>query len=118
MLPSSFWSHTSGQLERTFVIEQGAVIVVAGPFTNFMLLEQKYPGILKQADLFLMGGHVFDIPSGYPQWGNEMDYNIQVDMHSAQPSSCRASPPQYGTHDIYTSGDLSLYLLQNQTTGV
>jgi len=27
---------------------------------------------------------VFDIPAEYPQWGNEMDYNIQVDIHSAQ----------------------------------
>ncbi len=64
-------------------IEQGAVLVVTGPFTNLMLLEKTYPGILKQTDLFLMGGHVFDIPSGYPQWSNEEDYNIQVDIHSA-----------------------------------
>jgi purine nucleosidase len=68
-------------LERS--IEQGAVIVAIGPYTNLMLLEKKYPGILKQTDLFLMGGHVFDIPTGYPQWSNEMDYNIQVDIHSA-----------------------------------
>jgi inosine-uridine nucleoside N-ribohydrolase len=65
-------------------IEQGAVIVATGPFTNLMLLEKKYPGILKQADLFLMGGYVFDIPAGYPQWGYGMDYNIQVDIHSAR----------------------------------
>ena len=49
-----------------------------------MLLQKKYPGILKQADVFLMGGYVFDIPAGYPQWGNGMDYNIQVDIHSAR----------------------------------
>src|SRR5438874_4047658 len=64
-------------------IEQGAVIVAIGPYTNLMLLEKTYPGILKQTDLFLMGGYVFDIPAGYPQWSNEMDYNIQVDIHSA-----------------------------------
>jgi len=64
-------------------IEQGAVIVGIGPYTNLMLLEQHYPGILKQSDLFLMGGYVFDIPAGYPQWSKEEDYNIQVDMHSA-----------------------------------
>ena len=58
-------------------VEQGAVIVAAGPYTNLMLLEKAYPGILKQANLFLMGGHVFDVPAGYPQWGNDMDYNIQ-----------------------------------------
>jgi purine nucleosidase len=65
-------------------IEQGAVIVAAGPYTNLMLLEKTSPGILSQANLFLMGGHVFDIPAGYPQWGNNTDYNIQVDIHSAR----------------------------------
>ena len=63
--------------------EQGATIVGIGPYTNLMLLEKAYPGILKQANLFLMGGHVFDIPTGYPQWSKEEDYNIQVDIHSA-----------------------------------
>jgi purine nucleosidase len=55
-------------------IEQGAVIVAAGPYTNFMLLEKKYPGILKQTNLFLTGSHVFDIPAGYPQWDKEMGF--------------------------------------------
>ncbi len=64
-------------------IEQGAVVVAIGPYTNLMLLEKTYPGLLKQTDLFLMGGHVFDMPAGSPQWGKEMDYNIQVDIHSA-----------------------------------
>ena len=73
-------------------IEQGAVIVGIGPFTNLMLLEKTYPGTLKQANLFLMGGHVFDIPPGYPQWGKEMDYNIQVDKHSAHYVLERANP--------------------------
>lgn len=65
-------------------IEQGAIIVGIGPYTNLLLLEKAYSGILKQANLFLMGGYVFDIPSGYPQWGRNMDYNIQVDVHSAR----------------------------------
>ena len=64
-------------------VEQGATLVGIGPCTNLMLLEKAHPGILKQADLFLMGGHVFDIPAGYPQWSKEEDYNIQVDIHSA-----------------------------------
>src|SRR5256714_10888386 len=42
-------------------IELGAVLVATGPYTNLMLLEKTYPGILKQTDLFLMGGYVFDI---------------------------------------------------------
>ena len=65
-------------------IEQGAVIVATGPLTNLILLETQSPGILKQADLFLMGGYVFASPHGYPQWSKEEDYNIQVDMHSAR----------------------------------
>ena len=64
-------------------IDQGAIIVATGPFTNLMLLEKQHPGLLKQAKLFLMGGHVFDCPPAYPQWDNQMDYNIQVDHHSA-----------------------------------
>jgi purine nucleosidase len=65
-------------------IEQGAVIVATGPLTNLMLLENQSPGILSHTNLFLMGGYVFDIPVGYPQWSREMDYNIQVDMSSAR----------------------------------
>ena len=64
-------------------IEQGAVIVATGPLTNLRLLENQSPGILSRTTLFLMGGYVFDIPVGYPQWYREDDYNIQVDMHSA-----------------------------------
>lgn len=64
-------------------IEQDAIIVGIGPYTNFRLLDERYPGILKQAKLFLMGGYVYPIPAGFPQWGNDMDYNIQVDAHSA-----------------------------------
>jgi inosine-uridine nucleoside N-ribohydrolase len=65
-------------------IEQGAVICAIGPYTNLMLLDQKYPGILKGAELVLMGGYVYDIPAGYPQWKHEDDWNIQVDIHAAR----------------------------------
>jgi purine nucleosidase len=65
-------------------IEHGAVLVGTGPFTNFRLLDETYPGLLKQANLFLMGGYIYEIPTGYPQWGNEMDWNIQLDTRSAQ----------------------------------
>lgn len=65
-------------------IEQGAIIVAIGPLTNLMLLEKQSPGILSHANLFLMGGYVFDIPAEFPQWDREMDYNMQVDIHSAR----------------------------------
>ena len=65
-------------------IEQDAIIIGIGAFTNFFLLDQKYPGILKKARLFLMGGYVYPVREGYPQWGNDMDWNIQVDVNSAK----------------------------------
>ena len=65
-------------------IEGGATIIAIGPFTNLYLLDLQYPGILSNANLFLMGGYVYPIRSGFPQWGNEMDWNIQVDVKSAK----------------------------------
>ena len=64
-------------------IEQGAVIVGIGPYTNLYLLEQQFPGILRDAKLFLMGGYIFPTRAGFPAWGNDMDFNIQVDVRSA-----------------------------------
>lgn len=64
-------------------IEQEAVIIGIGPYTNLSLLEQQFPGILREAKLFLMGGYVFPTRAGFPAWGNDMDFNIQVDARSA-----------------------------------
>jgi purine nucleosidase len=65
-------------------IEQGTTIIAIGPFTNLYLLDLQYPGILMEANLFLMGGYVYPIRSGFPPWSNEMDWNIQVDVKSAK----------------------------------
>lgn len=65
-------------------IEQGATIIAIGPFTNLYLLDLQYRGILMDANLFLMGGYVYPIRPGFPDWGNEMDWNIQVDVRSAR----------------------------------
>ena len=65
-------------------IEQKASIVAIGPFTNLYLLDQKYPGLLAQADLFLMGGYLFPVRDGLPAWRNEMDWNVQVDVGAAR----------------------------------
>lgn len=65
-------------------IEQNATIIAIGPFTNLDLLDLQYPGILMRANLFLMGGYIYPVRSGFPQWGNEMDWNIQVDVKSAK----------------------------------
>ena len=65
-------------------IEQGATIVGIGPFTNLYLLDLQYPGILKQANLFLMGGYIYPLRAGFPHWDNKMDWNTQVDVRSAR----------------------------------
>lgn len=73
-------------------IEQGAIVMAIGPFTNLYLLDLKYPGILRDARLFLMGGYVFPIRLGFPEWGNEADWNLQVDVKSAKYVLEHASP--------------------------
>jgi purine nucleosidase len=65
-------------------VEQGATIIAIGPFTNLFLLNLQYPGILMGANLFLMGGYIYPVRPGFPNWGNEMDWNIQVDVKSAR----------------------------------
>ncbi len=65
-------------------VEQGAVLVGIGTFTNFMLLDQKYPGILRDANLYLMGGYVYDIPQGFPQFSRQDDWNMQLDVKATQ----------------------------------
>jgi inosine-uridine nucleoside N-ribohydrolase len=64
-------------------IEQEALIVAIGAFTNLALLEKRSPGILRHAKLTLMGGYVFPPREGFPTWGNDMDWNIQEDVQSA-----------------------------------
>jgi purine nucleosidase len=73
-------------------IEQDAIIVAIGPFTNLALLEQRSPGILRQARLYLMGGYVFPPREGFPVWDHQMDYNVQVDVESAQYVLERSNP--------------------------
>lgn len=65
-------------------IEQGAIIAAIGAFTNLALLEERYPGLLRNAKLFLMGGYVFPPRAGFPPWGHNMDWNVQVDIQSAR----------------------------------
>ncbi len=64
-------------------VEQDATIIGIGPLSNLYLLEIKYPGILSDARLFLMGGYVYSPREGYPQWRDEDDFNLQVDARSA-----------------------------------
>jgi purine nucleosidase len=66
-------------------IEEGAVVAAIGSYTNLALLEKRSPGILRNAHLYLMmGGYVFPPRQGFPAWDNTRDYNVQVDVQSAQ----------------------------------
>ena len=65
-------------------IQQGAIIAAIGPYTNLALLEERSPGILHRANLYLMGGYVLSPRDGFPPWGSDMDYNVQTDVQSAQ----------------------------------
>lgn len=63
-------------------IEQDATIIGIGPMSNLYLLERKYPGILRDARLFLMGGYAYPPREGYPQWRDQDDFNLQIDARS------------------------------------
>jgi purine nucleosidase len=73
-------------------IEDGATIVGIGPLTNLSLVERQHPGILQRARLFLMGGFVYPPRAGYPDWKNEFDFNVQVDVKSAQHVLSNSNP--------------------------
>ena len=77
-------------LERS--IRQGAIIVAIGAYTNLALLEKRAPGILRRATLYLMGGYVFPPRAGFPPWGKNMDWNVQVDVESAHYVLQHSSP--------------------------
>ncbi len=65
-------------------VEADALIIGIGPCTNLALLDQSYPGLLRHAQLFLMGGYVAPAPPEFPQLGTELDYNLQMDVPSAR----------------------------------
>ncbi len=65
-------------------IAQGAHVIGIGPLTNLALLEIARPGTLRQVLLTIMGGWVFPPGAGLPDWGPEMDFNVQWDVHAAR----------------------------------
>jgi purine nucleosidase len=65
-------------------IEQGATIVGIGPWTNLALLEVARPGSLGRVPVVAMGGWTGSPAAGLPQWGPEMDFNVQWDTRAAE----------------------------------
>jgi inosine-uridine nucleoside N-ribohydrolase len=65
-------------------IEAGATVIGIGPSTNLALLDRTFPGILRQTDLYLVGGYIFPPRPTRSLWGNDIDYNIQMDIDAAQ----------------------------------
>jgi inosine-uridine nucleoside N-ribohydrolase len=57
--------------------------VAIGAFTNLARLEQERPGSLRAARIIAMAGWLDAPPADLPQWGPEMDFNVQCDSRAA-----------------------------------
>jgi inosine-uridine nucleoside N-ribohydrolase len=65
-------------------IDQGAVIIGIGAYTNLALLEIARPGSLGRVPVVVMGGWIEPPADDLPVWGPEMDWNVQFDTHAAE----------------------------------
>jgi purine nucleosidase len=65
-------------------VEDGATIVAIGPYTNLASLEAIRMGTLGRVPVMLMGGAVRTADAGLPQWGPDMDWNVQCDTNAAK----------------------------------
>src|ERR1700749_4780819 len=88
-------------------IRRGATICAIGPDTNLALLERRPDGILREAELCLMGGFVYAPREGFPQWDYKRDYNVQVDAESALVVFNAASNPTLVTLAVTVETALS-----------
>jgi inosine-uridine nucleoside N-ribohydrolase len=64
-------------------IERGAIIIGIGAYTNLRRLDECHPGILRGAQIVLMGGYIHPPRAGYPQWDYTYDWNVQLDVAAA-----------------------------------
>ena len=86
-------------------VDAGATIVAIGPYTNLAQLEAIRSGSLGRVPVVLMGGFVTPAGPGFPQWGPEMDWNVQCDTNAAQVVFANATkltlvtvPPTFKAH--------------------
>jgi purine nucleosidase len=59
-------------------------LVAIGPYTNLALLEVARAGSLARQPVVVMGGWVHAPAPGLPQWGPDMDFNVQWDTRAAE----------------------------------
>jgi purine nucleosidase len=69
-------------LERS--LDAGATLVAIGPYTNLALLEIAQSNSLSRQPIVVMGGWVQPPAPGLPQWGPDMDFNVQWDTRAAE----------------------------------
>jgi inosine-uridine nucleoside N-ribohydrolase len=65
-------------------VEAGATLVAIGPYTNLATFEAIRMGSLGRVPVVLMGGVIRAPAAGLPQWGPDMDWNVQCDTNAAQ----------------------------------
>jgi len=65
-------------------LDAGATLVAIGPYTNLALLEITRSGSLARQPVVVMGGWLQPAAPGLPQWGPDMDYNVQWDTRAAE----------------------------------
>jgi inosine-uridine nucleoside N-ribohydrolase len=73
-------------------IAKGATVIAIGPLTNLAAFQAIRPGSLATVSVFCMGGYFNRPREGLPQWGREMDYNIQQDVEASLLVMNRCSP--------------------------
>jgi purine nucleosidase len=64
-------------------VQAGALLIGIGPWTNLALLEHRSPGALSRVPVVVMGGWARRPADGLPQWGPDLDWNVQCDTSAA-----------------------------------
>ena len=73
-------------------IARGATVIAIGPLTNLAAYEAIRPGRLATVPVFICGGWINFARNGFPQWGSEVDYNIQQDQEASRLVISRCAP--------------------------
>lgn len=79
-------------------IDTGATVIGIGQCTNLRLLDERYPGLLRETPLYLVGGFVSPPRPTRSVWGNDADYNFQLDPGSALHVLTRCAPTLVPLH--------------------